>query len=193
MKLAERRDMNDPKKATDAALFEALRDGDLGPLGVLFDRHHEHVRQFVFRASPSSSDVDDVVQETFLTAARAASSFDGRASARPFLLGVAAQLLRRKRRTFARIKRLVEAFSSAPQPAPRTPEEATTLSHDEVRLRAAIEKLSEDRRIVLTMVEWGGLSGPDVARSLGVPVGTVWRRLHEARTELRQALTGAER
>ena len=58
---------------SDAALFEAIARGDLGPLGALFDRHHEGVRQFLLRAAPNAADVDDIVQETFLTAARAAA------------------------------------------------------------------------------------------------------------------------
>lgn len=193
MKPLMRKDLGEAKRASDAELFDAVAHGDLGPLGVLFDRHHETVRQFLLRASPNASDVDDLVQETFLTASRAARAFDGRESAKPFLLGVAAQILRRRRRTFARIRRLVEAFGAAPQSAPRNPEEATSLSQDEARVREAVEKLSEDKRIVLTMVEWGGMSGVDVAHSLDVPVGTVWRRLHEARGEIRRALERGER
>ena len=188
MNRAPRRDPNEIREASDAALFAAIARGDLGPLGVLFDRHHEDVRQFLLRAAPNRADVDDLVQETFLTAARAAASFDGRESARPFLIGVAAQLLRRRRRTFARIAALLEAFGHAPTPTPRTPEESTLLSEDEALLRAAIARLSDDRRLVLIMVEYNGMSGVEVASVLGVPVGTVWRRLHEARAELRRAL-----
>jgi RNA polymerase sigma-70 factor (ECF subfamily) len=189
----DRRDLREAKRATDAELFDAMAKGDLAPLGVLFDRHHENVRQFLYRASPNASDVDDLVQETFLTASRAAASFDGRESAKPFLLGVAAQILRRRRRTFARLRRLVDAFSAAPQTAPRSPEEATSLSEDEARIRAAVEKLGDEKRLVLTMVEWGGMSGVDVAKALDVPVGTIWRRLHEARAEIRRAFEKEER
>ncbi len=191
--VSQRRDLAEVKRVSDAELFAAMADGDLAPLGVLFDRHHEHVRQFLFRASPNASDVDDLVQETFLTASRAAKGFDGRESAKPFLLGVAAQILRRRRRTFARIRRLVEAFSAAPQTAPKNPEESTSLSQDEARVRAAVERLSEDKRLVLTMVEWGGMSGVDVAKALDVPVGTIWRRLHEARAEVRSVFERGER
>src|SRR5690349_6772097 len=95
---------------SDAELFAAIASGDLAPLGVLFDRYHEDVRQFLLRSASSSGDVDDLVQETFLTASRAAVSYDGRASARPFLIGVAAQLLRRRRRTFARLRAMLQSF-----------------------------------------------------------------------------------
>ncbi|WP_438024186.1 RNA polymerase sigma factor [Sorangium sp. So ce233] len=184
----EARETQTPRDATDAALLAAVAQGDLGPLGVLFDRHHEHVRQFLLRAAPNDADVDDLVQETFLTAARAAASFDGRETARPFLIGVAVQLLRRRRRAFARLRALIESFGSAPAPPPATPEDEASLAEDEARIRSAIARLGDERRLVLVMVEWNGMSGVEVARLLGTPVGTVWRRLHEARAELRRAL-----
>jgi RNA polymerase sigma factor (sigma-70 family) len=193
MSRASKREVQETSEQTDAALFSAIALGDLGPLGVLFDRHHEYVRQFVLRAAPSAADADDLVQETFLTAARAAASFDGRPSARPFLIGVAVQLVRRRRRTFARLHAILDAFGAAPAPSPRTPEESTSLAEEEELLRAAVARLSDERRLVLVMVEWNGMSGVEVARILDTPVGTVWRRLHEARAELRSAVERGKR
>ena len=192
MKLLPKRD-GAHRELSDAALFAAIADGDLGPLGVLFDRHHENVRQLLLRAAPNGADVDDLVQETFLTASRAAASFDGRESAGPFLAGVAIQLLRRRRRTFARLRNLLEAVGLAPQAPERSPEDRVSAREDHDAVHAALARLSEDRRIVLVMVEWQGMSGPEIAKVLGVPVGTVWRRLHEARAELRRGLEGGAR
>jgi len=177
---------------SDAALLEAIAQGDLGPLGALFDRHHEPLRQFLLRAAPNAADVDDLVQETFLTIARIAASFDGRASALPFLIGVAVQLLRRKKRTFSRLRALYDSFAAAPTAPSRSPEERLHEAEEEELLRRAIARLSEDRRLVLVMVEYNGMSGVEVAKILGTPVGTVWRRLHEARAELRSALGGGK-
>jgi RNA polymerase sigma-70 factor (ECF subfamily) len=188
--LSARREAQGDVGETDAALFEAIGRGDLGPLGALFDRHHEAVRQFLLRTAPNDADVDDLVQETFITASRAAASFDGRASALPFLIGVAVRLVRRKKRTFARLRALYEAFAFVPLHPGVTPEESTSAAQQEERLRQAIARLPEDRRIALVMVEYNGLTGVEAAGILGVPVGTVWRRLHEARNDLRRALGG---
>ncbi|MFT3773361.1 MAG: RNA polymerase sigma factor [Minicystis sp.] len=174
--------------ADDATLLRAVARGDLGSLGVLFDRHHEAVRQFVRRASTSNADVDDVVQETFLTAARVAASFDGRTSALPFLLGIATRLRWRRRRSFARLRALCDAFSNLPAPPPLDPEATVSLAEEGSLLRDAIARLSDDQRSVLVMFEYSGLSGIEIAQALEIPVGTVWRRLHEARAELRTAL-----
>ena len=55
-------------------------------------------------------------------------------------------------------------------------------------LNAGLARLSEDKRLVLLLIELEGLSGDDVASTLGIPVATVWTRLHYARVELREHL-----
>ncbi len=55
-------------------------------------------------------------------------------------------------------------------------------------LNAGLAKLSDEKRLVLLLIELEGLSGDDVARTLGIPVATVWTRLHYARAELREHL-----
>ena len=138
-------------------------------------------------------EVDDVVQETFLTASRAAASFRPGAPARPFLFGIAAQLVRRRQRGFARLRRLVTSFGQQPRDPP--PSSRDVLEHADTHnaVHAGLAKLSEKHREVLVMVELGEMSGVEAAQALGVPPGTVWRRLSEARTELGRKLKGMER
>ena len=85
----------------DPELLRAIAAGDLGALGTAYDRHGEGVRRFLVRAG-AGSDADDLVHETFLATMSAARGYDGRASARPLLLGIAARLLKGRRRTLAR-------------------------------------------------------------------------------------------
>lgn len=177
-------------RTPDDALFARMATGDLAPLGELFDRHHASVRHFLLRILINPAEADDLVQETFLTASRAASAFTPGAPARPFLLGIAAHLAQRKRRGFARLRRMLEAFGHRPA-------EATPLAPDRLEggeryaaLHTALAKLPEKHRILLVMVELGEMSGVDAARALGLPPGTVWRRLSEARTELARQLQG---
>lgn len=179
---------NAAERPGDPELFASIASGELGALGVLFDRHHEDVRQFLLRTAPPA-DVDDLVQEAFLTAARAAGSYDGREVARPFLIGVAAQLLRRRRRTLARLRNLVAAFGDAPQDLAPDPSDALLAAESDAAVRAAVERLPEDQRIALVMVEWNGMSGVEAARALGVPPGTLWRWLHDARADVRRRLS----
>jgi RNA polymerase sigma factor (sigma-70 family) len=180
-------------EATDAELFDAMADGDLGPLGELFDRYHANVRAFAERLLGHPADAADMVQETFLTAARASTSFQPGASAKPFLLGVAAQLARRRRRSFVRLRALLTAFEHAPTARRPTPEDHLAAGEDAALLDEALAKLSHEHREVLLLVDLGGLSGVEAAKALGVPSGTVWRRLHEARAQLRDRIQRGRR
>jgi RNA polymerase sigma-70 factor (ECF subfamily) len=178
-----------PAPRTDADLMRGLASGELGSLGELYDRYHADVRQFVRRACVRPGDVDDVVQDTFLTAARASASYDGRPCARPFLIGVAAQVMRQRRRSWARwAEVLVELVSAPSSAAALSPEEHAESAQTGEILERALAKLTEEKRLVLLLFEREGLSGEEVARVLEIPLGTVWTRLHHARADMRRAL-----
>jgi RNA polymerase sigma factor (sigma-70 family) len=173
----------------DADLVRRVAEGDLSPLGVLYDRHHESLRQFVARATDRGGDTDDITHEAFLTLARIAGKYDGRASARPFLLGIAAQLVRRRRRGLMRwAQALASLAGAAPDQRVRTPEDAASTREELRRFDEALARLTEEKRLVFLLVEREGLSGDEVARALEIPVNTVWTRLHHARNDLRKAL-----
>jgi len=179
----------DAAEQTDADLVKRVSGGDLSPLGVLYDRHHEGVRQFVARATNGGADAEDITHETFLTLAKIAGRYDGRSSARPFLLGIAAQLVRRRKRGLMRWAQALVGFAgAAAEQRVRTPEEAAAVSEEMRRFDDALARLTEEKRLVFLMVEREGLSGEEVARALEIPVNTVWTRLHHARNELRRAL-----
>jgi RNA polymerase sigma factor (sigma-70 family) len=177
----------------DAELMRALAAGELGPLGELYDRYHHDVREFARRACSRDADADDVVHDTFLTASRAATSYDGRPCARPFLIGIAARLVRSRRRLWARWTEVLEAFVSTQAPSvERTPEDHAETAEKAARVERALGRLTEEKRLVLLMFEHEGLSGEEVARALDIPLGTVWTRLFHARADLRRALRGRD-
>jgi RNA polymerase sigma factor (sigma-70 family) len=170
--------------ASDAEIIARLASGELGALGELYDRHQQAVRRFVARASSNAEDVDDLVHASFLAAAKSAERYDGRASSRPWLIGIAAQLLRRRRQGFSRWLGVLSSLSGFqatvvdPRPALQARSE----------VERALCSISEPKRIAFLMAEVEGLTCPEIAAALGVPIGTVWTRLHAARRELRAAL-----
>jgi RNA polymerase sigma-70 factor (ECF subfamily) len=175
--------------ATDAELLEHVAAGELAQLGVLFDRHRESVRQFVRRATCDGADTDDLVQESFLTLASIADRFDGRTSARPLLLGIAARLVRQRRRSVARLLGVLATLATTVvEQRSRTPEDAASLREELHRFESALARLSQEKRLVVLLVDREGFAGEDVARMLATPLNTVWTRLHYGRAELRKAL-----
>jgi RNA polymerase sigma factor (sigma-70 family) len=170
----------------DPELLAGLANGEIGALGELYDRYQAPLRRFVARATCDAEDVDDLVHTTFLTAAKSAARYDGRASCRPWLIGIAVQLLRRRRQALARLfsalssLRGTRATALDPRPA----------LHARSDLERALPRISEAKRVTLLLAEVEGLSCSEIAELLGVPIGTVWTRLHAARQELRRALEG---
>jgi RNA polymerase sigma-70 factor (ECF subfamily) len=171
--------------ATDPELLGRLAQGEIDALGELYDRHHRGVRRFVARATGDAEDVDDLVHATFLEAAKSASRYDGRPSCRPWLIGIAVQLLRRRRQSFGRLfsvlasLRGTKASVSDPRPGLQARRDVTR----------ALAQLSEVKRLTILMAEVEGLSCAEIATITDVPIGTVWTRLHAARRELRDAMT----
>jgi RNA polymerase sigma-70 factor (ECF subfamily) len=171
---------------SDPELMRQLATGQLGALGALYDRYQAPLRRFLARATQDAHDVDDLVHAAFLSAAKCAARYDGRASCRPWLIGIAAQLLRRRRRASSRFVAVLTALKGTLQPA------ADPIPTLQARgdVEKALARLSEAKRITLLLAEVEGLSCEEVAAALEIPIGTVWTRLHAARRELRQALAG---
>lgn len=171
-------------EASDAEIMRRLSSGDIGALGELYDRYQAPLRRFVARATADAEDVDDLVHATFLAAAQSAGRYDGRASCRPWLVGIAAQLLRRRRQAFGRLLSLLSSLGGSRATA-ADPEPSL---HARTDVERALRRISEAKRIALLMAEVEGLSCPEIAKALQIPIGTVWTRLHAARRELRRAL-----
>jgi RNA polymerase sigma-70 factor (ECF subfamily) len=165
-----------------------LAQGEIGALGQLYDRYHAGLHHFVARATADAEDVDDLVHAIFLEAAKTAARYDGRPSCRPWLVGIAAHLLGRRRQAFGR---LVAVLASLHTRRTIATDPRSSL-HARTDLDRALGQLSEAKRVTLLMAEVEGLSCQEIAATLRIPIGTVWTRLHAARRELRRSLGDGE-
>jgi RNA polymerase sigma factor (sigma-70 family) len=197
---ARQRRATSTSTADDVELLRAIGEGRIEALGTLFDRYNADLRRYFARMGGSlmKSDADDLVQSTFLEIMRAASRYEPeRATARAWIFGIATMMIRRQRRSIARtIARVVlwtglrsSLGNSAP---PITPSEAFENDETARRLSAALSRLSEKKREAFVLVSIEGFSGEEAARVLGIPVKTIWTRLHHARHELRESLREEE-
>jgi len=157
--------------------------------GVVFDRHATTMfRYFVRRVGPD--DADSLLGELFRIAFEKRADFDtDRAEARPWLYGIASNLLARHRQGEARrldaTARLVNTSSTTPD----------LFSEVDARLDAvgrwadvadAIATLPQGERDALFLFAWEEMRYDQIAAALGVPVGTVRSRLHRARGRIRE-------
>jgi RNA polymerase sigma factor (sigma-70 family) len=175
---------------SDEALIAACAVGETAALGALYDRHAARLRRFLARLSGTDArDLDDLVQATFEAVVRAARSFDARSSVRTWLFGIANNTARHHVRSEIRRRRLSDA-AALEVVAETTPSSSVLARERAACLQAAIVALPPKLRETFVLVYLEGLSGPEVAQLLGAREGTIWKRLHEARTRLRAALEG---
>jgi RNA polymerase sigma-70 factor (ECF subfamily) len=173
----------------DAELLRRIAHADLTALGELFDRYHRDVRRAVARTLPNSNDVDDIVQATFLEVPRAAASFEGEGSCRPWLAGIAVRLSLRHRRGLGRWLRTLTSFGhTGPSASQLTPESETSDKQELAVFQRALARVSDKKRAAFVLVELEGLSAEEAGDALGVPAATIRTRLFHVRGELRDAM-----
>ncbi len=166
-----------------------LRAGDQTAFGELFDEQAQAIHQYALRALGERTAAEDVVSLTFLEAWRLrAGLHEEGGSVRPWLFGIAANVLRNTRRA-ARRHQAALGRLPAGEVVPDFAEELAGRLDDGAQLAAAhraLARLRRGEREVFLLCVWSGLAYADAAEALGIPVGTVRSRLSRARTRLRR-------
>jgi RNA polymerase sigma-70 factor (ECF subfamily) len=189
VKKARRPDEEQPLARPDDQLMREIRGGDPGALGELYDRYARSVWRAVHRVLGSGADADDVVQAVFLNLPEIARTYDGRACAGPWLVGIGARVALRHRRSGARFVRMLASFAQTLSvKSPRDPEAESSGRQDVRVFEAALARLAPKKRAVFTLIELEGLTTEEVAQALEIPAATVRTRLHHARLELQTAI-----
>jgi RNA polymerase sigma-70 factor (ECF subfamily) len=173
---------------SDAEVLARLAAGDMSALGLIYDRHAASVLRFATRAAGHRQDAEDITHATFVKVAAIAHGYDGRASCRPWLFGIAARILSHRRRSIGRFARFLLAHAWFAAADAHDPCDALDARSELTELEHALSALSDAKRVVLILFEVESLSGEEIAQALSIPVGTVWTRLYAARRELRNAL-----
>jgi RNA polymerase sigma-70 factor (ECF subfamily) len=172
---------------TDSDVIRASLD-DPAAFGVLYDRHATTVHRYLVRRV-GPGDAESLLGEVFRIAFERRATYDcDRSAARPWLYGIATNVVARHRRTEARrlhaISRLAHRRDAEDDGAQRVAD-AVTAQRLLPEVLDAIAALPDGERDALLLHVWEDLSYDDVAGALGVPVGTVRSRLNRARGRLR--------
>lgn len=176
-------------RATDAAIIEeSLRLPER--FAELFDRYYDQIHTYVARRLTVAL-ADDVAAETFLIAFDRRARYDlSRPEARPWLYGIASNLVARHRR--AEVRRYRALARSGVEEISEDHADGVAGSLDALEgrslLAAALAELHRADRDVLLLVAWAELTSEEVGKALGIPAGTVRSRLHRARTKIRAML-----
>lgn len=161
---------------------------------ALFDRHAVAVHRYLARRIGVMV-ADDLLAQTFLVAYERRAGYDrSRPDARPWLYGIATNLLRRHQREEVRQYRAWARTGVDPaleSHALRVVERVDAQAWSRP-LAAALAGLKPGEREVLLLLAWGELTYPEIASALDIPIGTVRSRLHRARAAVRDALPASE-
>lgn len=163
----------------------AVQEGDVSQLGELFERHHRPLFTFFLRLTGESQASEDLVQDVFLRMLKYRATYQPGTRVRTWMY----QLARNAHidRYHARSREASMDEREAREPASAAPGAADLLQHEEQveLLRRALARLAPDKREVLLLSRFQGLSYEEIAAVFGCEVGTVKVRVFRAVRALR--------
>jgi RNA polymerase sigma-70 factor (ECF subfamily) len=183
----------------EIALIQAARGGDLDAFNRLVLAYQDLIYNQAYRMIGEEESADDATQNAFISAYNHLSSFRG-GSFKAWLLRIVTnacydELRRRKRRPTVPLEPLddtgeeVESPRWMIDPADR-PEEQVQRNELQKAIQHCLDKLPDDFRLAVVMVDVQGLDYSEAALSMGKPIGTIKSRLARARLRLRDCLNG---
>jgi RNA polymerase sigma-70 factor (ECF subfamily) len=163
-------------------------------IDTMYGQHLAKVKRWARRLAGPTADLEDLVHDIFLIALRKGFQFRGEATLETWLFGITQHVVWSKRRK-SQLRQFLFGRNQTGlvPPEPRTPHHELERREENVRLYRALDKLPDVYRTTLILYELEELSGEEVARLTGVPLGTVWVRLHRGRERLLQILSRGER
>lgn len=174
----------------DEDLVRRYLSGDRAAFAALVERHERRVYNLALRMTGREEDARDAAQDAFLTVLRKLSSFRGEAAFTTWLhrvtINACYDLLRKRQRA-----PLLDLDADLPTVEPPPSPDHADLSDLSIDVQRALLQVPEDFRAVMILHDVHDLPQEEVARIVGVPVGTVKSRLHRGRVALARAM-GAE-
>lgn len=185
--------VNNPTAADtpdDARLIAAAKEGDTRAYAQLLERHQAVAFRAAYLITGSGVEAEDATQEACVKAWLALGRFRPAAPFRPWLVQIAVNEARNRRRAAGRRAGLALRVSSdAAGPHVASSAETETLAAEErARLAAAVRRLSEGDQLVIAARYFLGLSEAEAAVALKLHRGTVKSRLSRALRRLRSQL-----
>ena len=188
--------VSDPQ--AEQRLVKGARTGDLEAYDSLVRRYQERIYATIYHMTANHEDATDLAQETFIKAYQALKSFKGDSSFFTWVYRIAVNktinfLKQRKNKTYMSLNDLdFNAEHDADLVAlisERTPRREVNLIELQEKLNAAMQKLSEIHRLVVTLHDVQGLSHEEIGKIMNCNTGTVRSRLFYARQQLQAYLS----
>jgi RNA polymerase sigma-70 factor (ECF subfamily) len=188
--------MSAPDTREDAELVKLVLAGDTELYAVLVNRYRTRVSRYVERFTYDVEDARDVTQDVFIKVFGALDSFDPRFKFSTWLFRIAGNAaidhLRRRRVRTLPLERPPgengEARAVDPPETRPNPHEELARQRLREALSAAIDRLPDDYRELISLRHYGEMPYEEIAELKGMPLGTVKNKLFRARQALRDLL-----
>jgi len=190
----------DQRPREEAAWVAQALAGDALGFEALVRRYHAPLKRMLHAVLHNQTDVEDLLQETFLRAWRFLHRYDPARPFGPWLLRIGVNLARnhlRKRKAAVELSldRSPGVDEEEPFDGPWLADERTLRDLDYRRLldetRAALAALPDEQRVVLEMRVLAEMSYQGIATALAIPIGTVMSRLNRGRRRVQEVLASA--
>lgn len=160
-------------------------EGELD-VGAAYAAHAAFVGRVIQRLVGHGPHVDDILQEVFIVAYKKRREFDGRCAVTTWLYGIATRLCMRHGRGNRRFRAFQGKLAKEDHGAPSRPDEEHDKGEAAALVHEVLQELPFKQREVFVLYELEELKGNEIAELVGIPVGTVWTRLHQARKNFKR-------
>ena len=169
---------------TDEKLMHAVRNGDVAKLGILFERYHRPLFDFLVRTTGNAAAAEDLVQDVFVRVLKYRATWRDAGKFETWLFRIA----RNARADYFKNRGIDAPIDEAADHPSRAPLASDTFARnrDVARLEQALMLLREDKRELIVLARYRDMKLEAIADLLGVEVGTVKVRMHRAVKELRE-------
>jgi len=178
-------DLNAEGRADEVELIRRARQGNSEAWEALVRTHQEALFRLAYLLLGNAGEAEDVAQEAFLRAYASLERYDIERPLRPWLLSIAANLARNRRRSAGRYLAALQRWYKARPTTAAGIEEQSLHNLERQELWHAIERLDFANQQVIYLRYFLEMSTVEVAETLQVPEGTVKSRLHRALKRLR--------
>lgn len=179
---------------SDHELLIAWRTGDRRAGAALFDRHFASIRRFFINKACSESEVEELVQRSFVAALESAERFRGDASVKTWLISIARNIQREWIREVMR--EAIDAVEPDAMCSEKLGPGVTTgldVKREQQLLLTALRRLPLDQQSLLELFYWEELTASELVEVFGVPEGTIRTRLRKAKLDLRGSIEALAR
>jgi RNA polymerase sigma-70 factor (ECF subfamily) len=187
-----------PMPTEEMELVKRARRGDLPAYDELVRRYQERIYATVYHMTANHEDANDLAQEAFIKAYHALKSFKGGSSFYTWIYRIAVNKtinFLKQRRNKAQLSLDDLDLNAEHDPdlvaliSEKNPRREISLAELQEKLNAAMQKLSEPHRLVVTLHDVQGLSHEEIAKIMDCNIGTVRSRLFYARQQLQAYLS----